>query len=105
MDPAQQLDDPPLDAEELEAAASLTSDDIQAIDCALIAASRASWSKVALVVSVAMDAYPDAYCDIPDIFYAQRIRYLVSAGHLEASGNLNRMRFSEVRLSRLFPEN
>ncbi|QRN42067.1 hypothetical protein GDR29_03540 [Xanthomonas oryzae pv. oryzae] len=68
MDPAQQLDDPPLDAEELEAAASLTSDDIQAIDCALIAASRASWSKVALVVSVAMDAYPDAYCDIPDIF-------------------------------------
>ncbi|WEK97612.1 DUF3658 domain-containing protein [Xanthomonas oryzae] len=52
-----------------------------------------------------MDAYPDAYCDIPDIFYAQRIRYLVSAGHLEASGNLNRMRFSEVRLSRLFPEN
>ncbi|WP_425530461.1 DUF3658 domain-containing protein [Xanthomonas oryzae] len=42
---------------------------------------------------------------MPDIFYAQRIRHLVSAGHLEASGNLNRMRFSEVRLSRLSPEN
>ncbi len=46
-----------------------------------------------------MDAYPDQYYDVPDVFYSQRLRDLVSAGHLEAQGNLYRMRFSEVRLA------
>lgn len=37
--------------------------------------------------------------DIPDVFYSHRVRDLVSNGHLEAQGNLHRMRFSEVRLA------
>ena len=50
-----------------------------------------------------MDAYPDQYLDIPDVFYSQRIRELVSGGQLQAQGNLHRMRFSEVRLTSTGP--
>jgi len=99
MDPTDNQDDPPLDAEDLEAVAALTRDDLGAIDRAIIAASHTNWRKVALVVGTAMDAYPDLYHDVPDVFYAQRVRALVSAGQLEAQGNLHRIRFSEIRLS------
>jgi hypothetical protein len=98
MDLTENQDDPPLDAEDLQAIAALTPDDLGAIDRALFSACYTNWRKVALVVGTAMDAYPDSYHDVPDVFYAQRVRALVSAGQLEAQGNLHRMRFSEVRL-------
>ena len=99
MDPTDDLDDPPLDTDDLQAVAVLAVDDIKAIDRALLAASHTNWRKVALVVSVAMDAYPGLYLNVPDVFYTQRVRALVSTGHLQARGNLHRMRFSEIRLS------
>ncbi|WP_223807252.1 DUF3658 domain-containing protein [Lysobacter psychrotolerans] len=98
---ADEHDDPPLDADDLRAVAALTQDDLRAIDRALLASSSADWRKVALVAAVAMDAYPDQYDGIPDVFYSQRVRDLVSSGYLEARGNLYRMRFSEVRLTPL----
>ncbi|WP_165424364.1 DUF3658 domain-containing protein [Pseudoxanthomonas winnipegensis] len=98
MDPTDNQDDPPLDAEDLEAVATLTQDDFNAIDQALLVASSTSWRKVASVVGAARDTYPDLYHDIPDVFYSHRVRTLVSDGKLEAQGNLHRMRFSEVRL-------
>ncbi|MFN3984935.1 MAG: DUF3658 domain-containing protein [Rhodocyclaceae bacterium] len=104
MDPTDNQDDPPLDAEGLEAVAALNQDDLAAIDRALLAASHSSWRKVAFVVGTAMDAYPDLYHEVPDVFYGQRVRALVSAGQLEAQGNLHRMRFSEIRLSPSRPE-
>jgi hypothetical protein len=36
--------------------------------------------------------------NVPDIYYAQRIRVLVKEGKLIAQGNLKRMRYSEVKL-------
>ena len=99
MGPTNDRDDRPLDTDDLQAAAALAVDDIEAIDRALLAASATSWRKVALVVSVAMDTYPGLYLDVPDVFYAQRVRALVATGHLQARGNLHRMRFSEIRLS------
>ena len=41
---------------------------------------------------------PERLAGIPDRFYAMRVRALVEAGVLEAQGNLQRMRFSEVRI-------
>jgi hypothetical protein len=101
MVPTDNQDDPQLDAEDLEVVAALTQDDLGAIDRALLAASHANWRKVAFVVGTAIDAYPDRYQDVPDVFYAHRVRALVSAGQLEAQGNLHCMRFSEVRLSQV----
>jgi len=97
MTHANSQDDPSLDAEDLLAVAALTQDDIAAIDRALLASCGNAWTKAALVVAVAMDAYPDLYHDIPDVFYSQRVRELVSNGQLEAHGDLHRMRFSEIR--------
>jgi hypothetical protein len=72
--------------------------DIDAIDRAILAQCESHWRKVAYVVSVAMEAYPDRYFEIPDIYYGARVRELVTSGRLDAKGNLARMRFSEVRL-------
>ena len=36
--------------------------------------------------------------DVPDIYYAQRVRRLVAVGELESQGNLEYMGYSEVRL-------
>ncbi len=97
MDPTDDQDDPPLDADDVQAIAALTQDDLRSIDRAILSSSSESWRKVALVVAVAMDAHPGLYYDIPDVFYGQRVIGLVSSGNLEARGNLRRMRFSEVR--------
>lgn len=35
---------------------------------------------------------------LPDLFYAERIKALVARGELIAEGNLEYMRYSEVRL-------
>lgn len=94
----ENTDDPALDADDLLAVASLRQVDIQAIDHALIGNSHAQWRKVAYVIGMAMDAYPDRFHDIPDIFYAQRVKALISQGTFEAQGNLSRMRVSEIRL-------
>ncbi|MDQ8051197.1 DUF3658 domain-containing protein [Luteibacter sp.] len=94
----QELDDPDFDQEDVAAISALTSADIDAIDRAILSQCDSYWRKVAYVVSVAMDAYPDRYVDIPDIYYGARIRELVATGRLDAEGNVARMRFSEVRL-------
>ena len=90
--------DPDFDADDLLAIGTLTASDIEAIDCALMKACKPRWLKVAMVVGEAMDAYPDKYHDVPDIFYSQRVRELVKAGKIESQGNLFFMRFSEVCL-------
>jgi hypothetical protein len=90
--------DEPLDSEELAAIAALTPEDIQAIDDALLNNASNHWSKVALIVGTAMYAYPDRFLDIPDLFYGDRVKVLVSQGLLESQGNLSKMRFSEVRI-------
>ena len=40
----------------------------------------------------------ERFPNIPDIYYAQRVRRLVAVGELESQGNLEYMRYSEVRL-------
>jgi hypothetical protein len=72
--------------------------DLQAIDAALLGDCAVSWRKVARVVGTAMRALQDSQPDIPAGYYAQRVALLVSAGRLESQGNLEYMRFSEVRL-------
>lgn len=87
----------PLDEEDLAAIAVLTESDVTAIDEAILLQLSAHWQKTALVVSRAMDAYPDKYFDVPDIYYGQRVLVLAAKGLMDSQGNLQRMRFSEVR--------
>ena len=68
-----------------------------AIDAALLAEVTPRWRKVAMVISCAMQQ-PSHVLGVPDTFYGQRVAALVNAGRIEAQGNVEYLRFSEVRL-------
>ena len=93
-----QTPDPPLSPEELALVAQLTESQVAAIDAALMSHATKHWRKVAMLVGLAMSEIPERKRGIPDLYYAQRIRHLVANGRLESDGNLEYMRFSEVRL-------
>jgi hypothetical protein len=50
------------------------------------------------LMSQAMLELDGEYPALPDMFYASRIKHLAATGVIEAAGNLDRIRFSEVRL-------
>ena len=90
--------DPSLTPEQQAEVAQLTETEIKAIDAALISNTHQPWRKVAMVVGLTMKHFHNRFSEIPDLFYADRIRKLVQDGCLESQGNLAYMRFSEVRL-------
>ena len=89
---------PPLSAEEQSAVARLTADDLAVIDDAILSSALARWQKVAMVVGRSMDKLGAQYPRLTDSFYAQRVQILAGNGRIESQGDLNYMRFSEVRL-------
>jgi hypothetical protein len=93
-------DDPPLTAAQQAAADRLSEADLRTIDAALFRNLTGNYRKVALIVSLGMGSDTSFYPDIIDVFYAQRIKLMVARGLIESVGNLNRMRYSEVRLPR-----
>lgn len=74
----------------------LADDEIKAIDHVLLANASHRFRKVAYVVGMTMRTSVHKQ-GIPDVFYVERIRHLVTEGKLESEGDLNYMRFSEVR--------
>ncbi|MGH9929506.1 MAG: DUF3658 domain-containing protein [Pyrinomonadaceae bacterium] len=100
LDPPAEVGPPDtlLDAQGMAAVSQLTSADLQLVDRALLAECAPSWRKVARIVGSAMGTLQPMFSELPDGYYAQRVAALVQAGHLESQGNLDHMRFSEVRL-------
>ncbi len=92
------IPDPPLDAEEARVASSLSPEFIARIDAELLSHARPRSRKVAMLVGLAMSNEAVRVPGLPDLYYSQRIRALVEKGALIAEGNLDCMRFSEVRL-------
>lgn len=90
--------DPPLSPEEVAVVASLSKDFLRKADCVLLSHARSSWRKVSMLVGLAMMDSGLRIEGLPDLFFSLRIRRLVEAGSLESSGNLDCMRFCEVRL-------
>ena len=64
----------------------------------LLAQATQTWRKVARIVGLATGELSERLPDIPDVYYAQRVRRLVAVGELESQGDLAYMRYSEVRL-------
>ena len=83
--------------------AQLTETDLKAIDEVLISNAHHPWRKVAMVVGLTMDQLQNRFTEIPDLFYAERLRKLVQDGRLESQGNLAYVRLSEVRLPQTKP--
>jgi hypothetical protein len=69
------------------------------IDRLLLAQSATTWRKVARIVGMTIGELSERFPNIPDVYYAQRVRRLVAVGELESQGNLEYMRYSEVRLT------
>jgi hypothetical protein len=87
-----------LDEEEQETVDQLSPGQVQSIDDALLAECVPSWRKVARVIGVAIQSVPGGFPEVSAGYYAQRVIFLVLAGRLQSQGNLEYMRFSEVRL-------
>jgi DNA-binding transcriptional LysR family regulator len=101
LEPPEVLGSPDTDLsdEEQEAVSGLRPSDVELIDRTLLSECAAAWRKVARVVGTTMSALQELPVDVPDSYYAQRIALLVASGKLESQGNLEYMRFSEVRLA------
>jgi hypothetical protein len=89
---------PPLSLEEQSAVEKLTDADLQVIDAAILANASTHWLKVARVLTSTEKTLNDRYPGVSYIFYAQRLIHLAEEGRLESQGNLEYMRFSEVRI-------
>jgi hypothetical protein len=100
MNAEDEIDSAPT-AAELKIINKLTPDQIKRIDEVLLANTALEWSKVARVVGSAMLQMKGEYPGLPDVYYSNRITELVAAGKLQSRGDLRRMRYSEVRISRV----
>jgi len=90
--------DGPLDAGQSLHVSRLKQEDLWEIDRVLLAQSAHSWRKVARIVGMTIEELSERFPNIPDVYYAMRVRHLVETGKLDSQGNLAYMRFSEVRL-------
>lgn len=101
LDPDKDLaraPDGPMTPEQEAIAASLSPSFVQKIDDDLLLHAGKQGRKVAMIVGSTMMNDALTVPGLPDLFYAQRVKALVQKGLLIAEGNLEYMRFSEVRL-------
>ena len=95
---------PPPSKEERAVAAKLTNADFRVIDAAILANASDRWLKVARVILRTEEALGDRFQGLSYIFYTRRLMWLVEQGRLESQGNLESMRFSEVRIPAQAPQ-
>jgi hypothetical protein len=90
---------PSPNAEEQSASAKLTEADLRVIDAAILANCSHRWLKVALVVTSTEDALKEHYPALSYVYYSTRVVCLASKGRLEFQGDLQHIRFCEVRIA------
>lgn len=90
--------DRPLTTEEEARARLLTAADLKRIDECLLSNTPHQWGKVAQVIGQTMLVLSREFPGMPDVFYSARIKHLAKSGAIEAAGNLDRMRHSEIRI-------
>lgn len=93
------LPDTLLEPDEQDTVSRLTAAQTREVDESLLAACAPSWKKVANVVGKVSTHGAKQFADIPCGYFVQRVKALVEAGQLESQGDLDHMRYSEVRLS------
>ena len=90
--------DPPLTQEQFELVSKLSEAELKYIDTTLFSNVSSQWRKAARVIGTTMSEQDNKITGIPDIFYSQRLSRLAKKGLIESQGNLQAMRYSEVRL-------
>jgi hypothetical protein len=89
---------PPLSSAEASAIAMLSPADVELINSTILCCALSRWQKVAMVVIRTEEKLKARFPQLSYIFYAMRIQDLADRGRLQSQGNLDYMRFSEVRL-------
>ncbi|MCR6663951.1 MAG: DUF3658 domain-containing protein [Luteimonas sp.] len=92
------MDEVEFDEEGREAIARLGEDDLVRIDRAILSALDRSWKKAGFIAAGVMIAAPDEYEEIPEMFYALRIRALAQASMIEGQGDPLVLKTFEIRL-------
>src|SRR6187399_632261 len=72
--------DPPLTPEQAKHVSQLKQENLWEIDGVLIAQSAPTWRKVAHIVGMTIGELSEKFPNIPDVYYAQRVRRLVAVG-------------------------
>ena len=88
-----------LEGAEMDQPATIQITDVSvaaSVDDEIMRGASTSWQKVAMIVGRIIMANPHRH--IPDTAIVERIKLLVARGKLEAQGNLDKMRYSEVRI-------
>jgi hypothetical protein len=75
---------------DLEYVASLSCEDVQAIDAAVFQQLATTWMEARDLVAKAHFALLSKYPTVPDVFVSYRLRKLVDAGDIEAAGAVDR---------------
>ena len=83
--------------DQLKLISGLTDEEILTIDNKLYSNTADRWRKVARVVGTTMMEAQEITKELPDVFYSQRVYKLIESGKLEYQGQLNHMRYFEVR--------
>jgi hypothetical protein len=97
--PEVPIPNPPISAEEQTAAGLLGEQDIEAIDACILSHCADHFYKVARIMGRTEAELTDRFPKLSYVFYTQRLKHLVDTGHLDATGDVFKMRFSEVRLA------
>jgi hypothetical protein len=96
--PELPVPNPPISAEEQAAADLLSEQDLEAIDACILRHCADHFYKVARIMGRTQDELAERFPKLSYVFYTQRLKRLVDTGHLDAAGDVFKMRFSEVRL-------
>ena len=75
---------------DLEHLVSLSREDVQAIDTAVLSELATTWMEARDLVANAHAALLPKYPSVPDVFFSYRLRKLVAAGDVEAVGIVDR---------------
>ena len=92
------MDDVTLDQEARDAIARLDENDFLQIDRAILSSLSRDWKKAGFITAGVMIAAPDEYEDLPEMFYASRIRALAEAARIETKGDARALKTFEIRL-------
>jgi hypothetical protein len=97
--PEGPIPNPPTSAQEQSAADSLSEQDLEAIDACILSHCADRFYKVARIMGRTENELADRFPELSYVFYTQHLKHLVDTGHLDAAGDVFKMRFSEVRLA------
>ena len=92
------MDNAALDQEARDAIARLDENDFLQIDRAILSSLSRDWKKAGFITAGVMIAAPDEYEDLPEMFYASRIRALAEASRIETKGDALALKTFEIRL-------